>query len=180
MSSAQRDAIVVVDRLGSISRQPRQKPLETGSATVSVGFPLVSRRLPKPAPRCSGEVVEMRVVETDWEDEPAYLATLRTSLNGSRRGEQRRPSWAYARAAAEGGSTDALPAESLTLLASSYDYPGGLAALPTCTSCRLGGRVGMDTLDTSPARRWRTATPRSDRWRTSSVAQRSRPMSDTR
>jgi len=133
------DAIVVVDRAGVIRFVNRAAESLFGKQREDLlrhpfGFPVISGETTEielhgqPRRSC---IVEMRVVESEWEEQPAYLASLRdvTERKEAEEGARRLIRERLARAAAE-QAADRMRflADSVTLL-SSLDYREALAAL---------------------------------------------------
>lgn len=134
------DAIVVVDAAGAIRFLNRAAEALFGKAREELllhpfGFPLVSgetTELELPGEGRSIRVVEMRVVESEWEDQPACLASLRdvTERKEAEESARRLIRERAARAAAERSANRMrFLADSITLLASSPDYRQALASL---------------------------------------------------
>lgn len=133
------DAIVVVDATGTIRfanrvatellRRRRDELLGT-----SFGYPLVAGETTELDLYRGGEacVVEMRVVESEWEGEEAYIASLRdiTERRSAEESARRLFREQTARAAAEAAAQRfRFLAEASTLLASSLDHRQTFAAL---------------------------------------------------
>jgi signal transduction histidine kinase len=134
------DAIVVVDSAGEIRFVNAAAEALFGKSRDEIllhpfGFPLVSgetTELELPQTGRAPRTVEMRVVETEWEEEPACLASLRdvTERKEAEEGARRLIRERAARAAAEQSARRMrFLADSLTLLASSTDYHRALASL---------------------------------------------------
>jgi signal transduction histidine kinase len=134
------DAIVVVDETGSIRyvNQAAEALFGRGRAELLLhpfGFPLVSgetTELELPAKGGSPRVVEMRVVESDWEDQPAYLASLR-DITERKEAEEQARRLVHERVARESAEQAAqrmrFLANSLTRLTSQLHYADVMSEL---------------------------------------------------
>lgn len=133
------DAIVVVDDRGIVRfvNSAAVRLLGAGRERLlgsQFGFPLVTAETTELDFRCDGEqrVAEMRVVESEWEGQKAWIASLRdvTERNRAERNARELIREHAARAAAErAASRLAVLVESSTLLASSLEYTATLSAL---------------------------------------------------
>lgn len=133
------DAIVVVDREGVIRFANAAAAALFGSARddllgTEFGFPMVAGETTELDLLHGGQsrVVEMRVVDTEWEGAPACIASLRdiTERKRAEEGARRLIREQTARTAAEQAARRfRFLAESSTVLASSLDYRTTLSAL---------------------------------------------------
>jgi HD-GYP domain-containing protein (c-di-GMP phosphodiesterase class II) len=144
--SGSADAIVVVDQHG-VTRfaNPAAESLFTRKAEellgASFGFPLVSgetteidivRRDRKPT------VAEMRVAETEWEGEHAYLASIRDISERARGGEEIKQDLEMLRKTSQ-GTVDAL-----AVMAEMQDpHAAGHQRRVTQLACAIGREMGL-------------------------------------
>lgn len=151
------DGIVVVDRDGVVCyANPAAGALFGRAPTRLVGgvfgFPLAAGSTEVDVLRRRGgpTVVEMRVVETEWEERPAYLAALR-DITDRRRAEEERAERARAEAArAEAEAALASRDAFLAMAAHELNTPLARLTLATQSARRQAARGADAGGETSP------------------------------
>jgi PAS domain S-box-containing protein len=133
------DAIVVVDETGVVRFVNSAAMKLFGASREQLldspfGFPLVTGETTELDLLCNGEtrVAEMRVVESEWEGQPACIASLRDVTERKRAEHDARElirEHAARAAAEEAARRLRFLLESSTLLAASLDYTATLSAL---------------------------------------------------
>jgi signal transduction histidine kinase len=151
------DAIVVVDGTGEICFANEAAAALFGQSVRSLerhpfGFPMVVGETTELDVFRDGEslVVEMRVVESEWEGEHAFIATLRDATDRKRAEETARrliAEQAARNAADKATQRFRFLADASAALAGSLDYRGMLALLPKLCASEIADWTIMYRVD---------------------------------
>jgi signal transduction histidine kinase len=151
------DAIVVVDREGVVRFANRVAAQLFGSTSDTLqgtpfGFPLVSGETTELdlVRNGSARVVEMRVVDSEWEGTPAWIATLRDVTDRKRAEENARRligEQAARLAAEEAARRFRFIADCSSMLSSTLDYDATLSVLAHMCITELADWVIVYTID---------------------------------